>query len=183
MDKSVSEVPRDLPKKMHARRLTFYHPNTKGAGAAVQFELRLNREGEERYDCFFLEMAHQKPVEEGDLRSRGPASFDWGKKITVKLDFLDVCELLLVLEGRKEQAGDGRNGIYHAANGANTLISLKKSSEGGGCYLGLSRKAQDGSQLFRGNLLLSEAECVGLRCVFQSGLFIMTFGSSGVPPI
>ena len=114
----------DPVTKNRNRRLIFYHANPKGTGVAAQFELRLNRDGEDRYDCFFLEMAHQKTTMPGD-RQKGPATFDWAGKVTVKLDFIDICDFLLVLEGRKEQAGNGNGGIYHEAAGANALISLK----------------------------------------------------------
>ena len=46
--------------KPRTGRLMFYHPNSKGTGTALQLELRLNRGAEDRYDCFFLEMAQQK---------------------------------------------------------------------------------------------------------------------------
>lgn len=158
--------------------LTFYHPNGKGTGAAAELELRLNRGDETRYDCFFLEMAAQKTqaVLQGDARK--PATFDWAAKVTVKLGFLDVCELLLVLEGRAASAGGARNGLYHESGATNTIISLKKNPEGAGFYLGVSRKDKQGGAVWRGSLLLTEAEAVGLRCVLQSGLFFLTFHRS-----
>jgi hypothetical protein len=161
-------------------RLVFYHANPAGNGMAVRFELRLNRAGEDRYDCFFLEMAHQvvaDPAAGGSGRRFG--RFDWEKKITVKLDFADLCEFLLVLEGRRESAG-GRNGLYHQVGDANTLIALKRTAEPNGCryLLGLSKKSKDGTQIFKGHIVLSEAEATGLRCVLQCSLFFMTFNAS-----
>lgn len=162
----------------YAPRLTFYRANSKGTGTAAQFELRFNREGEQRYNCIFLEMAHQKTAAEQDNTQRKAATFDWANKVTSKLDFLDVAELLMVLQGEKEQAGSGKGGIYHASSGANTLISLTRSSEAPGFYLGLSKKNATGEQIFKGGILLSEAEAVGVRCVFQSALFFMAFGAN-----
>ena len=158
--------------------LNLYHPNSKGTGSAIQLELRMNRGDEERYNCFFLEMAQQKTPATGGREARVPATFDWATKATVKLDFLDVCELLSVLEGRAEQAGGQRNGIYHEAGANNTIIALKKSTGESGFYLGLSRKSKQGNQVFKGHILLSEAEALGLRCIFQAGLFFMTFNPS-----
>lgn len=154
--------------------LVLYHPNGKGTGSALQLELRLNRAGEDRYDCFFLEMALQKTAADNGKEGRTPATFDWAGKVTVKLDFADICELLAVLEGRAEQAGGQRNGIYHEAGNTNTVIGFKKNPEGG-YFAGVSRKDKQGSQLFKGHMLLSEAEAIGLRCILQSGLFFMTF--------
>jgi hypothetical protein len=155
--------------------LALYHPNSKGSGAALQLELRLNRGEEERYDCFFMEMALQKTQATTGKDGRVPATFDWAAKTTVKLDFLDVCELLTVLEGRSQQAGGQRNGLYHESGNANTIITFKRNPEGGGIYVGLSRKEKAGNQVFRAQLLLSEAEATGMKSVLQSGLFFMTF--------
>jgi len=159
-------------------RLSFYHANSKGAGTAVQFELRMNRGDEQRYDCCFLDIAHQKTVAAQGEGGRVPATFDWSRKATVKLDFADICEMLTVLEGRREHMGNGQNGIYHETASASTLVSLKKNAEAGGYLLGVSRKRRDGEQLFKGHILLSEAESVGLRCALQTTAFVLAFGIS-----
>lgn len=164
-------------RKSYSRRLIYYHPNSKGAGSAAQFELRLNRPGEKNYDCVFLEMAHQKPPGGEVGQGKGPAAFDWAHKVTVKLDFTDLCAFLLVLEGRREQMGNGSNGIYHEAAGASTLISLKKSAEHEGYFLGVSKKTREGTQVFKGHILLNEGEALGLRCVFQSALFAIALST------
>ena len=168
----------DAVRKNRNRRLIFYHANPKGTGVAAQFELRLNRDGEDRYDCFFLEMAHQKTMAVAGDRQKGPATFDWAGKVTVKLDFIDICDFLLVLERRKEQAGNGNGGIYHEAAGANALISLKRNAEHGGYFLGVSKKSKEGAQIFKGHILLTEVEAMGLCCVFQTALFFMAFGAN-----
>ena len=165
-------------RKCHNRRLIFYHANPKGTGTAAQFELRLNRDGEDRYDCFFLEMAHQKTTAVPGDRQKGPATFDWAGKVTVKLDFMDISKFLTVLEGKCEQVGDGKGGIYHETNGANTLISLKRNVENGGFFLAVSKKARDGTQVFKGHILLSDVEALGLSCVFRTALFFMAFGTT-----
>jgi hypothetical protein len=161
-------------------RLAFYHANPGGSGVAVRFELRLNRAGEDRYDCVFLEMAHQKRADPVVGGGRNGGRFDWEKKATVKLDFTDICEFLLVLEGRRDAAGGGRNGLYHQVAEASTLIAFKRTTESEGCryLLGLSKKGKDGAQVFKGHIVLSESEAVGLRCVLQTGLFFLTFNAS-----
>ena len=163
------------PHRNYGRRLTFYHPNANVTGAAIQLELRLNRPGEDRYDCFFLEMALQKTAR--GAGGHPAATFDWAAKVTVKLDFTDICEFLRVLEGKTEQAG-GPRGIYHEAGAANTLIGLRHSAEPPGYALDISRKEKAGEVVFKGHILLTEAEGVGLRCVFQSALFYLAFHGS-----
>ena len=51
MEQTVVQIQNpEQVRKNHNRRLIFYHANPKGTGSAAQFELRLNREGEDRYD-------------------------------------------------------------------------------------------------------------------------------------
>lgn len=173
---TTSELPPREAPRVHAPRLNFYHPNATGSGAALQLELRLNRPGEDRYDCFFLELAAQKRAAGREGDHRAPASFDWENKLTVKLDFADVCELLAVLEGRAEHVGGTRNGLYHENGKSCTVIGFQRNTEKGGYYVGLSRKGKADGQVLRAQMLLSETEAVGMRCVFQSALFFMAFG-------
>ena len=165
--------PREARKDQRGR-LVFYHANGKGTGAAVQFELRMNRNGEGSYDCIFMEMALQKTTASSIGGERTPATFDWGRKVTVKLDFNDICEMLLVLEGQKETLGSNKNGLYHEAKGASVLIALEKDAGQSGYYVGISKK-RGAEQVFKGRMLLSQTESLGLRHILQASLFWMVF--------
>ena len=114
-------------RKSYSRRLIYYHPNSKGAGSAAQCELRLTRPGEKNYDCVFLEMAHQKPPGGEVGQGKGPAAFDGAHKVTVKLDFTDLCAFLLVLEVRREQMGNGSNGIYAGQPGFAAFTAIRNT--------------------------------------------------------
>ena len=75
--------------------LVFYHPNMKNTGCAIQFSVEPATP--DRDGSVFFSIAKQKTV--GNAGSQGPdrfASFDWVNKITVKLNFLEVAEILLV---------------------------------------------------------------------------------------
>ena len=120
-------------------RLVFYHPNGKGTGTALQVEIKLNRPREDRYGCFFMEVAKQKTV--GRRGGETPyATFDWANKATIKLGFLDICAFLRVLEGCADRLGPEGKGLYHQNGATNTLITLQRSANGVGYYLGISRK-------------------------------------------
>ena len=166
-DQPVNAPPTDYS----GRSICFYHPNNRGTGTALRLEPKVNRDDEDRYNCFFLEAARQKAT----AKQNAFASFDWENKITVKLGFMDICELLMVLEGRSEQAGSGRNGLYHATASGNTLISFKRDNERGGYYVSISRKRKGEEEAQRIAIGLSEAEALGLRCLLQTGLFFITF--------
>ncbi len=157
------------------RSVCFYHPNGKGTGSAMRIEPRINRSDEDRYNCFFLELAAQKST--AGPRSAGGefATFDWDNKIVVKLGFLDVSEILMVLEGKAKQVGGQRNGLYHASAQGNTLISLARQEERQNFFLSLSRKRSGASEPQRVSIALSDAEATGLRCLLQTGLFFVTF--------
>lgn len=162
--------------RLYREKLTLYHPNGAGNGAAMQLEPRLNRNDSDRYNCFFLEMAPQRSVATRASDKIEPASFDWAKKLTVKLDFADICEILSVLEGRVEKLGGQRNGLFHKSGNTTTIISFQKA-ERGGYFLGLSRKAAGEESAVRVGMTLTDAEVVGLRAIFQTGLFFITFHS------
>ena len=167
--------------KIREQKLAFYHPNAAGNGVALQFEPRLNRREADRYNCFFFEMAAQKSVPERDGDKRVMATFDWANKLTVKLDFTDICEMLMVLEGRHERVGGQKNGIYHDSEKANTIITFGKIPEKAGYSFGLSRKDKGSGHLTRMNIGLSEAEALGLRAIVQAGLFFVTFHAHVFP--
>ena len=163
----------DRPRE---QKLAFYHPNSTGTGAALQLEPRVNRREGDRYNCFFMDMAAQKTAPGCDGGRRVPATFDWEHKLTVKLEFADICELLTVLDGCSERAGGQRNGLYHENSKASTVITFQRSADKGGYLLGLSRKDKTGGQQpFRIHMVLTEGEAIGLRSVFQIGLFLVTF--------
>jgi hypothetical protein len=162
--------------RLYREKLSLYHPNSAGNGAAMQLEPRLNRTDSDRYNCFFLEMAPQRSVASRKNDRLEPASFDWARKLTVKLDFADICEILAVFEGRVDKVGGQRNGLFHKSGNATTIISLQKA-ERGGYFLGLSKKAANEEAATRVNMTLTDAEVVGLRTILQTGLFFITFHS------
>lgn len=158
----------------YPQALRFYHPSASGRGAAMQLEPRFSNRQAERYNCFFLEMAAQQtPPRQADGQ-RVPASFNWQHKLTVKLDFTDICELLLVLEGRVEKAGGKRDGLFHQTNNANTIIKCQRADQGG-YFIGLSRKEAASGEAARVSIVLTDAEALGLRHVLQSSLFFLSF--------
>jgi len=160
--------------KTFAHKLVIYHPTAAGSGAALQLEPRVNRQEADRYNCFFLEMAAQKTAAARTDGKRVPASFDWEHKLTVKLDFTDICEMLAVLEGRVDKLGGAKSGIFHQNGNSSTVITLQKADKGG-YFIGLSKKIGQDGALARVNMSLSEAEAIGLRSIFQAGLFFITF--------
>lgn len=161
--------------------LCFYHANGKGTGSALRIEPRVNRREGDRYNCFFLEMAAQKSTAKKEGAVKQHATFDWEHKITVRMDFPDLCELLTVLEGRADKVGGERNGLYHASGSGNTLITFQRNKETRTYFLSLSRKNKGDDSARRIAITLSEVEATGLRCLLQTGLFFVTFFAALIP--
>ena len=93
------------------------------------------------------------------------ATFDWAAKVTVKLGFTDVCELLTVLEGQVDHVGGQRDGIYHENGNANTIIAFKRSRGTGGMFPGYFKEGQrrrpdiQGSDGIDGPRIVGPAAC------------------------
>lgn len=163
--------------RVKEQKVAFYHPTGKGDGTALRLEPRFNRVESDRHNCFYLEMAPQKTLASREADQRNPATFDWEKKLTIKLGFMDICELLTVLEGRQEKVGGARSGLYHESVKAVSVISFTRNNGREGYLLGVSRKDKADGQLVRMHIVLGESEATGLRCILQAGLFFLSFHS------
>lgn len=164
----------EVMQPSYKQGLRYYHPSASGRGAALQLEPHFSNQARDRYNCFFLEMAAQQTSMGSSSDSQKHATFNWQDKLTVKLDFTDICELLVVLEGRSQRVGGARGGLFHQHGDVNTIISCQKGDKSG-YLLGLSRKDMQSGRTKRIHMLLSEAEAVGLRHVLQSSLFFLSF--------
>ena len=154
--------------------LAFYHPSGSGRGAAMRLEPRFSNAQGDRYNCFFMEMATQQTSMHNAQGKRVHATFNWQEKLSVKLGFNDICEMLVVLEGRAEKVGGSRGGLFHQNGDTNTIISCQKGEQGG-YLIGLSRKDMKTGHASRIHIVLQEAEAVGLRHVLQTSLFFLSF--------
>ena len=123
-----------------------------------------------------MEMAQQKTTASGGKNDRTPATFDWEHKATVKLGFMDACEILAVLQQKQPSVGSNGKGLYHVNGEMDTLIGLRTNTERKGYTVGISRKDKQGNQVFKGHFLLSPTEAIGLEAIFSAALFHMAFG-------
>lgn len=142
------------------KELKFYRPNKNGNGAASQWEVSKNKDGEY---LMFLTLAKQKIVtEEPDKKA-----FDWDNKIVVKLDNPDLGEMLAVISGRKDGAG-GDKGLFHKpASGGSKVIQFFRGETG--YSLSVSFKA-DGADLIKIYHGISDGEVETLRVFITEAL-------------
>ncbi|HRT28637.1 MAG TPA: hypothetical protein P5527_02490 [Kiritimatiellia bacterium] len=163
--------------RVYRPRLSFFHANSKGTGSAVRFEL-MSATGE-RDGAIFMTLAQQKSVASGSVEqgNRRYATFDWQNRITVKLNFTDLSQLLLVLKGVTATIADGK-GLYHDTRAATTLINLTRQTEPyAGYALDVSRRAKDAPDATtRVRIFFNNVEAFGLGMVLEQALSVVAFG-------
>ena len=159
--------------------LSFYHANGKNTGSAIQFSIEpatADREG-----AAYFSLARQKSV--GNAAATGPdrfASFDWQNKATVKLNFIEVAELLMVLGGQASVLTHaGKEGFFHNSPSATTSISFKRAEDPNrpGFLLGVGRtpKADPNARQYY-TFTFWPAEAIGLRLALQAQMGLIAFG-------
>lgn len=149
------------------------HPNMKGTGTSVKFELHPAHEYVE--GSVFATFANQKTVGSYGEGEMIPPTFDWERSVTIRLTINEVAELLEVFRGYRERLGDGK-GLFHRSSSGNAVITLEHRLEPAPGYLfGVSRKGPDG-ELRRACILLTMKEVIVLSESLASSMFYMAFG-------
>ena len=172
----VQTSPAAAPKT-YSPSLAIYHPNSKGTGCAIQFDLRpatADREG-----CLFAAFANQKSLASGTRTesNRQAATFNWADKITVKLNFTDVSQLLMVLCGKAQSIADGK-GLFHDSGETTTVIQMARQTEPvRGTAFEVSKKRRNSTApAQRSRILLTDAETFGLARLLDATLYPLAFG-------
>ena len=150
------------------------HPNPKGTGVSVKFELHPAHEYVE--GSIFVTFASQKTLSSYGESGKIPPTFDWKNSITVRLTINEIAEMLEVFRGYREKMGSEGKGLFHTSECGNTVITLEHRLEPGPGYLfGVSRKSPDG-ELRRMHMLLSMKETIVLSEALSSSMLYMAFG-------
>jgi hypothetical protein len=125
-----------------------YKPKNDKTGAASKLQLKIKHD---RYREVYL---FWEAAQQIGLDANGNASFAWAipeKKITFKLESVDIGEILAVLNGKKDFAGmpakDGKGGaIFHQNEKGNTVFKFQKMEKDGNVtyWLQITSKKKDG---------------------------------------
>lgn len=113
-------------------------------------------------------------VEQG---TRQYATFDWTNRITVKLGFGDLCQMLLVFNGQAATIAEGK-GLYHDSRASTTMINLTRQTEPHpGHALEVSRRGKgEAEQPARVRIVFNAAEAYGLGAALEQTLGLLAFG-------
>ena len=167
----------DAPARTYRPRLSFYHANGKGSGSVAQFEV-IPACGD-RDGSVYLTLAQQKSVATGSAAqgNRQHATFDWQNRVTVKLNFGDLCQMLLVFKGQAATIAEGK-GLYHDSRNTTTIINLTRQTEPyPGLVLDVSRKGKtEADTASRVRIAFNAAEALGIGAVLEQVLGLLAFG-------
>lgn len=152
-----------------------YHPNGKGTGCALMLDLYPAQGDTDGY--IMMKLATQKTV--GDMRGaiKKFPTFDWARRICVKLDFADICKILQVFRGECETLEDGK-GLYHRSARFTTRIVLRHLTEPmQGYSLEVYRDRPDRSDESQSaHLVMNTWEALGVSLAFENSIGLICFG-------
>ena len=170
MNEQINTVA-DQAKREYRPQLHIFHANGRGTGCAVKMELHPAHDDVD--GSIMMSLANQKSV----ASTRTFATFDWERKITVKLDFSDICQMLSVLRGRVESIGDGK-GLYHTSPTGSTKIVLRHIVEPRPAYsLEVYRDSRGRPEdQISAHIAFNDAEADGIALALENSIGIICFG-------
>jgi len=160
-------------------RKAFYHPNSKGTGSAMQLELHPAHEDTE--GSIFLTVAQQKTVGMRTDDDTVHPTFDWRNAVCLKLDLMDLSQMLQVFRGIQESLADGK-GIFHRSSNASAVIKFEHRIDPvPGYMLDVSKKPLDGDPQ-RISFFFRPAEAFACSVMLEQAIMYVAFGIPAVIP-
>ena len=160
-------------------RKVFYHPNGKGTGSALQLELHPAHEDTE--GSVFLTMAPQRTVGKRMEDDTVHPTFDWRNAVCLKLDLMDLAQILQVLRGVQESLADGKGLFHRSANGSAVIKFEHRIEPIPGYMLDVSKKPLIGD-VSRVCFFFRPAEAFACALMLEHALVYVAFGIPTVIP-
>ena len=149
------------------------HPNMKNTGSYVDMSILPANENDS--GCMMVTFVPQKTVGTTENGKRVMPTFDYEKKVVVKINILEVCQLVDVFEGCQESIDEGK-GLFHRSQKGNTIINLSHKIEPTpGYWMSVKRKPTDGDEQKIG-IFLTPTEGRTLSIILKQAMFFMGFG-------
>lgn len=137
-----------------------YKPKRSNDGAASKLQLKTVTEKYTETYLFWV------AVSQTGVDTKGNATFAWGdkeKEVTIKLEPIDIAEMLCVLTGVKEyvgpppkEVGGKPNGLFHKNKFGNTSLQLSRNNDV--FYFRLASKRADKLVAVQHTISVPEAE-------------------------
>lgn len=168
-----------MTAQFYRPKLSFYHPNAKGTGAAM--ELELHPAHDDTDGSVWVRMANQLTI--GDRNGPTPVypRFDWENALTIKLDFNDLTKMLQVFRGECETIEDGM-GLCHLSPRGSTKIMLRHLVEPKPGYMFEVYRNARGAEDSNARIFLFTNEALGLAAALESSMGVICFGIPMVIP-
>lgn len=152
---------------------TMYHPNGKGTGSALRLELHPAHDNAD--GRIIATLAPQKTVGMSNGTERTLPTFDWEKAIRLKLDYLDLTEILQVLRGYCESIADGK-GLFHRTTTANMVIKFEHRIEPVCGYMLDVVRPPNGGEIERVSFFMRQTEALALSEMIANAILYVTMG-------
>lgn len=155
------------------QKFTIYHPNAKGTGSALTLIPCIADAVDREEGHIILGIALQTSTgNRGEGKPTYPR-FEWDKQISVRLDPVEVMEIIRVFKGEQESINDGK-GLYDQ-RGHSALDVRNRIDPVPNYAVTLTTTEEGGARATRGiNLSPSEAETICLALTYAMGP--MVFG-------
>ena len=155
------------------------HANAKNTGSAVDMIVRPATEQEVGY--LMVSFAPQKTVAEISCGKRIMPTFNYERKIGVKLTIFEVAQIVGVLDGHQESLEDGK-GLYHKSSKGVAVIGLTHKVESAvGYWFSVKRNPNESDEQKVG-IFLSPVEGRTLSIILKQAMFYMGFGTPDTWP-
>jgi hypothetical protein len=155
-------------------KLSFYHPNGRGTGCAVQFELHPAHGAEDGY--IMATFAKQKTVGARDGNAVTYPRFDWANKITVKLYMGELMEMLQTFRGCQKSIQDGK-GIFQRTEEKAIVFNTSHRIEPQPSYcVEVSQRLVGSDEIDRAYIMLTISEGLALSLCIEQSLGLIAFG-------
>lgn len=163
---------------MSTGKINIYHPNGKGTGCAFQIEVYEPKavEGGAYVDgSVFLYFTPQATIGSIENGKRIMPTFNWEKKLIIRLNMFEVAEIIGVFRGMAEDLSEGK-GFFHKSAKGQTILTLEHKLEPRvGYWLNISRKTPEGETQKVG-IFLSKTEAFALDMALTGAMPKMAFG-------
>lgn len=155
------------------RGIRLYHANAKGTGGALRITVRAANKYED--GAVFLTFANQLTI--GDPAHGAPVRWDTEGRQTIRLDFVELSEVMQVFHGETESIRDGK-GIYHRVAAMKTTKALKFRhliDPIPGYHFELFTTTENGEET-RHQFYMTPPESLGVCEALSTALYSIAFG-------